>query len=86
MPSSPSYKAYPSYSGKANFISLFSKMLGHQKYFKIVNKITSKIHCFILEFHNTKFYIILLVDDIKLIDPNINFFFYLFIHKFFAIA
>jgi hypothetical protein len=33
----------------------------HLKCLKIVNEITPKIYAFILEFHNTKFYIILFV-------------------------
>jgi hypothetical protein len=43
------------------FILLFLRMSCHQKYFKIVNKTTSKIHGFILKFDNTKFYIVSLV-------------------------
>jgi hypothetical protein len=43
------------------FISLFSRLSCHLKYFKIINKITHKIHDFILEFHNIKFYVVLLV-------------------------
>jgi hypothetical protein len=44
-----------------DFILLFSRMICHLKYFKTVNKITPKIHDFILEFHNTKLYVILLI-------------------------
>jgi hypothetical protein len=44
-----------------NSILLFLGMSCHQKYFKIVNKITPKIHNFILEFHNTKLYVVSLV-------------------------
>jgi hypothetical protein len=44
-----------------DFISLFSRMPCHQKCFDIVNEITLKMHGFILEFHNTKFYVVSLV-------------------------
>jgi hypothetical protein len=44
-----------------DFISLFSKMTCHLKYFETVNKTTYKMHDFIVELHNTKFYIVLLV-------------------------
>jgi hypothetical protein len=43
------------------FISLFPRMSCHKKYFKAVNETAPKIHDFILEFHNTKFYVVLLV-------------------------
>jgi hypothetical protein len=36
-------------------------MLCHIKYFEIINETTTKIHDFILEFYNTKFYFISLV-------------------------
>jgi hypothetical protein len=44
-----------------NDISLFPRILCHQKYFKTVNQTTHKIHSFILDFHNTKLYVISLV-------------------------
>jgi hypothetical protein len=44
-----------------DFILLFLKISCHLKYFKTVNKTTHKIHDFILEFYNTKFYFISLV-------------------------
>jgi hypothetical protein len=44
-----------------DFISLFPSVSCHQKYFKIVNETTLKMHDFILEFHNTNFYVISLV-------------------------
>jgi hypothetical protein len=44
-----------------DFISLFTRMSCHQICFETVNKTTLKIHTFILEFHNTKFYIVLLI-------------------------
>jgi hypothetical protein len=40
-----------------DFISLFPRMPCHQKYFETVNETTPKMHDFILEFHNTKFYV-----------------------------
>jgi hypothetical protein len=36
-------------------------MAYYLKYFKTVNETTPKIHDFILKFHNTKFYIVMLV-------------------------
>jgi hypothetical protein len=33
----------------------------YQKYFKTINKTTPKIYDFILEFHNTKLYVVLFV-------------------------
>jgi hypothetical protein len=49
-----------------DFISLFSRLPCHQKYFETVNEITPKIHDFILEFYNTKFYVVpLIVYGIK---------------------
>jgi hypothetical protein len=44
-----------------DFISLFSRMSCHLKYFEILNETTTKMHDFILEFHSTKFYFVLLV-------------------------
>jgi hypothetical protein len=44
-----------------DFILLFIRMSYHQKYFETVNKIIHKIHNFILEFYNTKLYVVLLV-------------------------
>jgi hypothetical protein len=44
-----------------DFISLFQIMLCHLKYFETVNKIILKIHDFIIEFHNIKFYFVSLV-------------------------
>jgi hypothetical protein len=44
-----------------DFILLFSEISCHLKYFETVNKTTHKIHDFILEFYNTKFYFISLV-------------------------
>jgi hypothetical protein len=44
-----------------DFILLFSNMSCYLKYFKTVNKTTSKMHDFILEFHNNKFYFVSLV-------------------------
>jgi hypothetical protein len=43
------------------FISLFSKMIYYLKCFEIVNEITPKIYDFILEFYNTKFYVVPLI-------------------------
>jgi hypothetical protein len=43
------------------FYFIVSKMICHQKYFEIINGTTTKIYGFILEFHNTKFYVILLI-------------------------
>jgi hypothetical protein len=43
------------------FILLFQRILCHQKYFKIISETTHKIHDFMLEFRNTKFYIVSLV-------------------------
>jgi hypothetical protein len=49
-----------------DFILLFSNMSCYLKYFKTVNKTTSKMHDFILEFHNNKFYFVsLVVYEIK---------------------
>jgi hypothetical protein len=44
-----------------DFISLFLRMPCHQKCFETVNETTPKMHDFILEFHNTKFYVVPLV-------------------------
>jgi hypothetical protein len=44
------------------FISLFLRMSCHQKCFETLNEITYKIYDFILEFHNTKFYVVSLVS------------------------
>jgi hypothetical protein len=44
-----------------DFISVFPSMPCHLKCFETVNKTTPKIHDFILKFHNTKFYFVLLV-------------------------
>jgi hypothetical protein len=44
-----------------DFILLFIRMSYHQKYFETVNKIIYKIHDFILEFYNSKLYVVLLV-------------------------
>jgi hypothetical protein len=44
-----------------DFISLFSRVSCHQKYFEIINETTLKMHDFILEFHNTNFYVVSLV-------------------------
>jgi hypothetical protein len=44
-----------------DFISLFISMLCHLKCIETTNEKTSKIYYFILEFHNTKFYFVLLV-------------------------
>jgi hypothetical protein len=44
-----------------DFISLFLRMSCYQKCFETVKKITHKIHDFILEFHNIKFYVVPLV-------------------------
>jgi hypothetical protein len=54
-----------------NFISLFSRMsfiffakkrdVIHLKCFEIINGTTPKMNDFILEFHNTKFYVVPLV-------------------------
>jgi hypothetical protein len=41
-----------------NFISLFLRIICHLKYFETVNETTSKIYDFILEFDNTKFYVL----------------------------
>jgi hypothetical protein len=41
-----------------NYISLFLRITCHLKYFKTVNKTISKIYDFILEFDNTKFYVL----------------------------
>jgi hypothetical protein len=43
------------------FISLFLSTPCHQNYFETVIETTHKIYYFILEFHNTKLYIISLV-------------------------
>jgi hypothetical protein len=49
-----------------DFILLFSRRQCHLKYFETVNETTPKIYDFILEFHNTKFYIVpLVVYEIK---------------------
>jgi mannose/fructose/N-acetylgalactosamine-specific phosphotransferase system component IID len=42
-------------------ILLFFKIPCHKKCFKIVNETTSKMYDFILEFYNTKFYVVSLV-------------------------
>jgi hypothetical protein len=44
-----------------DFISLFSKISCHLKYFETVNETTPKIYDFILEFYNTKFYVVPLI-------------------------
>jgi hypothetical protein len=44
-----------------DFILFFPCMTCHQKCFETTNETTSKIHDLILEFHNTKFYFILLI-------------------------
>jgi hypothetical protein len=44
-----------------DFISLFSIMSYHLKYFEDVNETTSKTHDFILEFRNINFYVVPLV-------------------------
>jgi hypothetical protein len=44
-----------------DFISLFIRMSCHQISFETINETTSKMNDFILEFHNTKFYVVLLV-------------------------
>jgi hypothetical protein len=44
-----------------DFISLFLSMPYHLKCFETTNETTPKIHDFILEFHNTKFYFVSLV-------------------------
>jgi hypothetical protein len=44
-----------------DFISLFSSLPYHLKYFQTANETTHKMHDFILEFHNTKLYFVLLV-------------------------
>jgi hypothetical protein len=43
-----------------DFISLFPSMSCHLKCFETVNE-TTKMHDFILRFHNTKFYFVSLV-------------------------
>jgi hypothetical protein len=49
-----------------DFILLFSSMSCHLKCFEITNKIMHKMHDFILEFYNIKFYFIsLVVYEIK---------------------
>jgi hypothetical protein len=49
-----------------DFILLFSRRQCHLKCFETVNETTPKIYDFILEFHNTKFYIVpLVVYEIK---------------------
>jgi hypothetical protein len=40
---------------------LFSRMSCHQKCFETVNETTHKIYGFILQFHNTKFYVVTLI-------------------------
>jgi hypothetical protein len=48
------------------FISLFSILSCHLKYFETVNETAPKIYDFILEFHITKFYVVpLIVCGIK---------------------
>jgi hypothetical protein len=44
-----------------DFILLFPRVSCHQKCFETVNEITLKMHDFILEFHNTNFYVVPLV-------------------------
>jgi hypothetical protein len=44
-----------------DFISLFSKISCHLKYFETVNETIPKIYDFILEFYNTKFHVVPLV-------------------------
>jgi hypothetical protein len=43
------------------FISLFLRMSCHLKCFETINETMPKIHDFILEFLNTKFYVVPLV-------------------------
>jgi hypothetical protein len=51
------YKATPN----GVFISLFPRISCYLKCFETVNKTTPKIHNFILEFLDTKFYVVSLV-------------------------
>jgi hypothetical protein len=56
----------------------------HQKYFETINKTVPKIHDFILEFYNTKFYVVplvVLLDGMKLIELNTNFILFHFLKK-----
>jgi hypothetical protein len=41
-----------------DFISLFLIIPCHQKCFETINETTPKMHDFILEFHNTRFYVV----------------------------
>jgi hypothetical protein len=52
---------------------LFLRMSCYIKYFGTVNRTTHKMHNFISEFDNTKFYFILMFVKIKLIFLNANF-------------
>jgi hypothetical protein len=49
-----------------DFILLFPRVTSHQKHYETINETTFKMHGFILEFHNTNFYVVpLVVDMIK---------------------
>jgi uncharacterized protein YutD len=49
-----------------DFVLLFPRMTRHLKCFKTTEEKISKMHDFILEFHNTKFYFVLsVVNGIK---------------------
>jgi hypothetical protein len=41
-----------------DFILLFQRMSCHRKYFETINETITKMHDFILEFYNTKFYVV----------------------------
>jgi hypothetical protein len=58
-----------------DFISLFSSIPCHLKYFETANEKIPKMHYFIMEFHKTNFYcfICCLWDEMKLIDINTSF-------------
>jgi hypothetical protein len=55
-----------------DFILMFSRMSCHLKCFETIDETTPKINDFILEFHNTKFYFLLVIYGI-LIDLNTTF-------------
>jgi hypothetical protein len=51
---------------------MFSRMSCHLKCFETIDETTPKINDFILQFHNTKFYFLLVIYEI-LIDLNATF-------------
>jgi hypothetical protein len=55
------YKSVRRLLAREDFISWFSSMSCHLKYFEIANGTTPKMHDFILDFNNIKFYFVSLV-------------------------